>query len=287
MFVTNAESTTILRRALEGMLEGSEKILISCTSRYMEFQIMDAMSLCSVSLKVGCIGFLLFPPRSQIKATSLQTDLRPLHHFLKRNATARHVRFQISTDKTRPWTVMALAANQRVLDSLELLLSRDETPYVDMTPSLFTKFTRFHMDPHEFALVTLDLASGGGCMDVHVYANNVVSFASRFPTGQIAFHCFRRKKSTPSTHVRKRARFYTPPLFKIERKGGTDSTRDPIHGRYIIKFLKLVCGVTPICEDMVIYIEQNWPLILYMRFSDAIQMTVSVAPNFDEKKNTA
>ena len=273
--VTTHETAVILRRAIENMLEGSEKIMILCngSSPCVEFQIVDALWICSVSLKIQKDGFQIY----QVKKSEhyvLQSDLRPLHYFLKQNADANALSFECEGEQNDQWTIKALSQHRRVLKTFIATVSEDNTPYISMSSKMFQNWNSFSMDPQEFSNITLDLAVGGGLLDLHLHANNMVTFKSQFQTGEIAFHTENKDVSTKTQISRKRKRNNS--FFHVHRT----THRRPrwIHGRYIIKFLKLICGVTPLCEKLSLYLRNKHPLILKLRFSDCIHMIVSIVP---------
>lgn len=274
LLTLSANATSNLKKTTEVLLEGSEKALLTLSSKEVRLQTVDATWTCTAIYSI---------PRSQFSVSafsrcapvSVKFNLKALHQFLKTGGT-RVLAFRYNDEgevrligTRRNGTPSGRRASQTVL----LAPVRDRCPYVSVPESAFRHWLNVKVDPDEFSNITLDLATGGGHMEMLVYGNNMVVFQSLFDTGNVHFrtHDFvvsQNGVQRPTRQGRKR-----------KWNGQLHASDLLVQEKFIVKFLKLVCGLASLCVHMGMYLQSKSPLVMVLRFACQASLTMCLIPS--------
>ena len=275
------EATVNLKKITEVLLEGSEKALLTLAEKEVCLQTVDATWTCTAIYRIPRSQYSL-SRFSQCPPVSIKFDLKTLHAFLKSGGT-RVLAFrynangQVKLISACGPNIRGTRARQKA--PVQLIEIKDRCPYVAIPKTVFHNWLNVKLDPHEFSNITLDLATGGGYMEMSVYGNNMVVFQSVFDVGNVHFqtHDFpvqQNRHCRPARSAQKR------------RLGQQCQNSDVlVKERFIIKFLKLVCGLASICAHMGIYLKPQNPLFMELLFPCKASLTMCLIPSTQEKRN--
>lgn len=238
--ICSAQFSGVVKKAFETMLEGSERGMIIITPNYMELKSVDSLSVCMCSFKFLKLKFCKYDVSTDI---SMRIDIRPLYLYLKKK-TVGSIHFSEHLKQVFMYVVSKV--NRKQLqhnipdDRYRFQTTLDKTRYFLIPPQVITEWAAFSINTEEFSNIILDLSTGGGYIDI-VFCKDYVQLKTEFETGRVSIKVYDKD-------VRN---------FDIIK-----APSQSISNRYLTKFFKQTCIFAPICINMVVYTNQNAPIVM-------------------------
>jgi hypothetical protein len=250
MIVCSVQLSFLIKKGLEMMLDGSEQAIIQFTEEGMELQSVDSISVCICSFKFAKERFFKYSISECLRVKFL---IRPFYNFVKKfNAAA--FSFDCDTDSLLIKVISNFDKSNSNL--YHIVDSQDETVYFDLPRELFTNSPSFRLQPDEFANIILDLAVGGGYIEVGM--NGLESYwLTIFETGTICITS----------------------LHQSEEYQVIQEAQEKISNRYLTKFFKQACTIAPICLSLIVHLRIEGPIILQFQIENEFsELIISIVP---------
>jgi hypothetical protein len=248
----SVQLSIMIRKALETMLDGSEQGKITITEDDIELQSVDSLSVCMCLFKFSKKRFFKYDvtQKQQVKFV-----IRPFYNFMKRLQSSA-VSFSV---KSGSLFMQVVSSFETTLEKnvFKICHSGDKTNYYSLPRNILQNCPCFRLHPDEFMNTILDLSVGGGYIELEM-DNNDIYWRTFFETGNITIQAKQSQRQE----------------FKVLRPA-----IKKVRNTYLTKFFKQACNIAPVCVNLVIYIREDGPVLLYFQMEhDASELIISIVP---------
>jgi len=236
------------------MLDGSEQGLISFTDFGLQFQSVDSIGVCMCLFRFPARKFFRYDLEQD---RQVKFKLRPLYNFVKKFHSTS-MAFTCNNNRI----TLAVTSNFDKGTSKQNLYhidnTHDNTVYYALPSSILDDSACFRLNPEEFTNIVLDLAVGGGYINVSMQGTRT-EFKTIFETGTIVTSC------NPNPD-RQEYEIIRPAVGSI-------------CNTYLTKFFKQASNLSSSCRQLCIYIHKDGPIVLQFDMNKELcQIFISIAP---------
>lgn len=248
--VCSLSVSSLLRKTLETMLDGSEQGRLSFSATELHLQSVDAMNVCLCTTTIRNTHCPMYRVRRPI---AVNVQLRSLYHMIKGIPNAI-VAFTVVHGV---FWVQLRTPQGPAQPSRRIVPTNDTTQYYQIPRSLYEHGTSFRLHPEEFVNTILDVAVGGGYLEVSIRDHHMY-WKTQFETGTIAI--VTTAAPLPSTLV------LLPHM-------------PPVTNTYLTKFFKQACTIAPSCTGLVIFMQTDGPIVLHFETEDDVaDLVIAIVP---------
>lgn len=248
MIVCSTDLSNLIKRSLECILDGSEQAVISLYPDHICIQSVDSLAVCMCTFTFYTQRFTTFDIDEEVQ---VRFKVRSVYETIKKFDC-----LVLETDGDSIW--FTDNHERRYL----LVESQDSTTYYSVSASLFDMCACFKLHPVEFSNIILELAVGGGHIEVSM-DNYTTYWKTMFETGDILFETTQKRRDNSHYRVIKPA---VPKISNI----------------YLTKFLKQACNIANICNSLIVYVRPDGPMFLKFemgsRLSEVVITLVPMSP---------
>ena len=233
--------SSMIRRTLDMMLEGSERGIISFTTSGMELQSVDATMSCVCSCSFDTTSFNEFDLDTEVYIT---INIRDFREFIRIANISKYESLTfLKNDEDVNMSVISIPSMETYL----LVDNGDLTTYFNISPSNYIDQPSFTISQEEYISIIYHLCVGGGITQVTM-CNNVLELQSD------SENCFVHYVITDDTKSDSFSIVQSPP--------------NTIRCNYVTKFLKQLCCMVSSCTNIMIYLDENKPITIVMILED-------------------
>lgn len=253
--VCSVKLSMLIKKSLETMLDGSEQGIIGFFEESMQLQSVDSLAVCMCMFKFLKKRFFKYNVNKQ---SEVRFQVRPLYNFVKKFNSAA---FSFNYKNGSLWiqVVSSFQKTDSNKNVYRILETQDKTRYYTIPPEIFQNTPCFKLDPEEFTNTVLDLAVGGGYIEVEMNRTEVY-WRTFFETGSICI------KACNHNGQRNEYKVIVP-------------SKEKIYNSYLTKFFKQACNIATICTNLTIYVTKHGPILLYFEMeNESTELIISIAP---------
>jgi hypothetical protein len=230
--------SVLLRKTLETMLEGSEQGRLCFSTTEIHLQSVDAMAVCVCSTTIPTVQCSLARIPRPVR---LNVQLRPLYNFVKGSPNA-----DLSFAMVRGVLWLQLRPPKGPMPIYKVVATDDTTQYYQLPRSCYEHGVSFRLHPDEFVNTILDLAVGGGYLEISIREQQM-DWKTHFETGTIAITTLAPARVLPASLAR----------------------QPVVTNTYLTKFFKQACTIAPCCTGLVLFMQAAGPLVLQFELEHA------------------
>ena len=225
------ESYNIFKRIIETIMEATEIAkFIFLPNNILVISSIESYAVCQTQTQFSNKCFSEISIREHV---SINVDLKELHDFLRKGKNQKTVSFVMENNR-----VLKL-----LLDTEELVLNNHIDKDHESISNEYLTWPSFSINANEFNNIILDHCVSGKEVNVIMYPNSNVIILSKFDEGIVEHKSFNTDKNNI-------VRVHNVPLNIWES------------GEYLIKYFKLICSLTSLTDNVIIFIQEHGKLIL-------------------------
>lgn len=253
--ISSVNISHLFKKAIETILDGSEQAMITFDEKGLQIQSVDSLSVCMCLFKFSKKRFFKFEVS---KTVQIKFNTRPLYNFIKKFPG---VAFSFICKKNVLWikVVSGFGKIYNTVNEYKFVNIKDRTDYFSIPEYTFINCPSFRLDTEEFTNIILDLAVGGGYIQVEMEGCRIL-WKTCFETGSISV------ESHNANNIDKGYMVLIPAHTKISNK-------------YLTKFFKQACNIAPTCDNLTIYMRAGGPIVLEFELGKGLSsLIISIVP---------
>jgi len=243
--------SSIVKRTLDMVIEGSERGIISFTATGMEIQSVDATMSCVCTCTFAASSFTIFELETEML---VRIHIRELREFIR---LSKYESFDfVKADDDMYINVVSYPS----LDSQLLVDNGDMTAYFNIRPAMYTHQPSFTISQEEYNSIIYHLCVGGGTTNFTMQRNTVILTAE-------SENCRVNYVITDDNNS---------DGFCIIRSPAKNTI---VRCTYLTKFLKQICCIVSSCSNITVHVDNDKPITIVMLMEDnSSKIVIAIVP---------